>query len=772
MVQSRLNWVDCNQPLHFEFLVSHVTLLIDSGWTMTNHDPHEKLEKKQEQSSVTAPKDTAITTRADSDKVVEEQQSISKNRDKTPSGIEKAVHESFGIIGAIADKPPTEKKHAADSHSIEKLAALGTPESEQFAEMRREIRRKMPPGEERDKLEKVTKTAIAEVLKAGQHAHIPSEQHDGGIHQALGFHITRKGELPPPPKPTITVQNHDTLSTIASFVLGRNAPKAEIDSYTQQIAKLNHIKDPAAKLHSGDKLELPPTSGIGDKSEHKSEKSESAPPVTDVEQQRITLLKLAAEKGLNLADNIRKIESMHSPQESSETFRNVNRILMDKSGKTLTLEQKKHIAEQVIDQAAHPTEIDQGYHNTCNVTTIESRTYTRTPSIAAKLVADVIVDGQFVSPHGVTVKLTPRTYDDESILPHDSARSHASEIFQRTAINLHWKLAGRYNGHDIRYEQVKAPGGDDTGERLLDGTLKGKVLEKSPNLDDHVLCEISNLVTGKSEKGIILCNERNLCGKDTPEITKIRSENDLADAIKRLKAENKLPVILRVDCTSEPFFSDSRGGAAGGSSGAHVVTVRDISGSPPRIMVDNQWGEKYDHIKDGGIPVHDLYLATLAPADAAVELRKDVMNNRRSGHVDSHKEFDLIRMEYAGQIIPDEATLETRLSALMKSQKEVWNQQDKAGKLNQQDKDKSIEVVDKLIEGGFSSWSGKGRMRTLQSSLGEISHEDCDNRLTQYAKELAKDPKPSKNDVHAFKDLLKTLPKTRSSKILKESHLH
>lgn len=741
---------------------------------MTNHDPHEKVEKKQEQSTVTAPKDTAITKSADSNVVVNEQQNISKNRDKTPSGIEKAVHESFGIIGAIAHSN-TMDKHAADSHSINKLAAIGTPESEQFAELRREIRRKMPPGEERDKIENETKKAIEDVLKAGQHAHIPSELHDGGIHQALGFHITPKGELPPLPKPTITVQNHDTLSTIASFVLGKHAPQTEIDSYTQQIAKLNHIKDPAAKLHSGDKLVLPPSSkfaAIGDKSQPNTEKVESASPITDLEQQRIALLKLAAEKGLNLADNIRQIESMHSPQESSETFRNVNRILLDKSGKTLTLEQKKHIAEQVIDQAAHPTEIDQGNHNTCNVTTIESRTYTRTPSIAAKLVADVIVDGQFVSPHGVTVKLTPRTYDDESILPIASTRSHASEIFQRTAINLHWKLAGRYNGHDIRYEQVKAPGGEDTGERLLDGTLKGRVLEKSPNLDDHVLCEISNLVTGKSEKGIILCNERNLCGKDTSEITKIKSENDLADAIKRLKAENKLPAILRVDCTSEPFFSDSRGGAAGGSSGAHVVTVRDISGSPPRIMVDNQWGDKYDHIKDGGIPVHDLYLATLAPADAAVELRKDVMNNRRSGHVDSHKEFDLIRMEYAGQIIPDEATLEAKLSALMKSQKEVWNQQDKAGKLNQQDKDKSIEVVDKLIEGGLSSWSGKARMRTLQSSLGEISHEDCDNRLTQYATELANDPKPSKNDVHAFKDLLKTLPKTRSSKILKESHLH
>lgn len=212
---------------------------------MTNQDHCDKVEKKPDH-SVTTPTDTAITKSSDSDVVLKEQANVSKNRDKMPSGIQPAVHESFGIVDAV------------NSRSIDNLAALGTPESKQFAELRREIRRQMPEGEERDKIENETKKAIADVLKAGQQAHVPSEN-DGGIHQALGFTITRKGEAPPLPKQRITVQKDDSLSSIASFVLGKNAPPDEIKTFTEKIATLNQIKDPAAKLNSGDVLVLPPS---------------------------------------------------------------------------------------------------------------------------------------------------------------------------------------------------------------------------------------------------------------------------------------------------------------------------------------------------------------------------------------------------------------------------------------------------------------------------------------------------------------------------------
>lgn len=735
---------------------------------MTNSDHNDKVEKKPE-TPTTAAKDFAITKGSDSAIVRKEQDNISDNPNKTPSEIHKALH------GTRSVQAKFEIADTVESNSIHKLEALGTPEAKQFAELRREIRRNMPPGAKRDKIENATKIAIEDVLQQGRLAHIPSDD-DGGTHMALGFKIILKGDAEPLPKQTITVRKDETLSTIATFILGKDAPPEQIKSFIQDTAKLNHLSDPTAKLHAGDTLGLPSSSVQKDKTSIPSEKSEllnsATSPETYLEQQRISLLRLASEKGINLADNIRQIESMHSPEESSETFKHVNRILLDKSDNPLTLDQKKLIAEQIIHHAAHPTEINQGNHKTCNVNTVECRTYTKTPACAAKMVADVVLDGRFVSPHGVTVQLSPYTFDSESSDSFSSMRTHASEIFQRTAINLHYELASRYNGHNIRYIQLEAPGKDDTGERLIDYTKNGKVIEKSPHLEDHVLCEISNLITGKSEKGILICNERNYVGAADSGMTLVSSEHDLGNAIKRLKAEHKLPAIVRVDCTSEPFFSDSGGGVAGGSGGAHVVTILDMVGSPPRVMIDNQWGSSSDHLKDGGIPLHDLYIATLEPADAAAELRKDVMKNRAHGHIDSYKEFDLLRMEYAGGIIPDQSTLEKQLSSLMKSQSEVWHQQDKHGHLNKADKEKALDLIEQLVDGGINSLSAKARTRVLENSLGLISNGVCDVRLMEIGEKLAANPKRSKSDVHEFLRLLKTLPKSRSTKILKETRLH
>lgn len=736
---------------------------------MTNKDPDDKVERKTER-PVTAPSDSAITKGSDSDVVLKEQQQVSKNRDKMPSGIQPALHESFEIIDH------------ENSRSIERIDALGTPESKQFAELRREIRRKMPPGEKRDNVETETKKAIEDVLEAGQRAHRPSDL-DGGTHEALGLKWTLKNPLAPSiPEQKITVGKDDTLDKIASFMLGRSASPEDIKSYCREIAKQNNIKDLEAELKPGERLKLPPSTAGSDSSVAKttssidssklSDRLPADPAESNFEQQRISLLKLAREKGLDLTDNMRQIESMHSPQESSETFKNVNRILLDTSDAPLTLKQKEAIAEQIINQAAHPTRIDQGNHKTCNVTTIESRTYTRTPSIAAKLVADVVLDGKFVSPHGVTVELSAYTFDQESSSNTPSSRTHASEIFQRTAVNLHYELASRYTGHNIRYIQLNSPGRDDTGERLIDYTRNPPTKKRAPELVDRVLCEISNLITGKSEKGLVICNERNTCGTVDSQITQIKSEQDLAEAIKRLKAENKLPVVLRVDCKSEPFFTDSGGGIEGGSEGAHVVTVRDIVGSPPRVMIDNQWGEKDDHLTDG-VPLHDLYIATLRPKDAAAELRKDVMHNRSHGHIDSYKEFDLIRLEYTAKIIPNQAGLEKAFQSQLTKQSALWKEQEKHGNLNKDDKTKALSVVDTLIEDGLDTFTQRAKARAFQNSLGIVSKDEFEMFLAAYGRIMSDQPKTkswSKDNLE-FREFLKKLPNGQGAKIMKDAHM-
>lgn len=57
-----------------------------------------------------------------------------------------------------------------------------------------------------------------------------------------------------------------------------------------------------------------------------------------------------------------------------------------------------------------PTIISQGAHNTCNVTTIEVRTYMKYPEKATKLVADIATTGTYVTGSGIKVKLEANNF--------------------------------------------------------------------------------------------------------------------------------------------------------------------------------------------------------------------------------------------------------------------------------------------------------------------------------------------------------------------------
>src|SRR5262249_49867846 len=100
-------------------------------------DPDDKAREVEE--DVSSPRKHVAITATDQKVLLDRQHEISANRDKMPSGIQPAAHESFGILDSV------------NSESIDHLEALGTPESKQFAEMRREIRRQMPIGPDRDK---------------------------------------------------------------------------------------------------------------------------------------------------------------------------------------------------------------------------------------------------------------------------------------------------------------------------------------------------------------------------------------------------------------------------------------------------------------------------------------------------------------------------------------------------------------------------------------------------------------------------------------------
>lgn len=217
-------------------------------------------------------------------------------------------------------------------------------------------------------------------------------------------------------------------------------------------------------------------------------------------------------------------------------------------------------------------------------------------------------------------------------MPHDEAktdpppsggRSYASQIFQVAAVNIYHQRNG-----NLRYEQ-REPSGEngDTGERLVDysvsppkdgPSLYDRIMGKDseffytrPLLGGKEIIDIGNQISDNNGKDWYFA-ERNSPVDGVP---KVGSQEELLAQLANAAKSGQFPIVLRVNTNNEPFLTDSGAGAAGGSGGWHVVTVMDfVDGSPPRVMVDNQWDRSSDHTnRDYGVPLPVLFKAMQEP---------------------------------------------------------------------------------------------------------------------------------------------------------------
>jgi len=66
----------------------------------------------------------------------------------------------------------------------------------------------------------------------------------------------------------------------------------------------------------------------------------------------------------------------------------------------LSADERNQLAGSILHNASLRTGIDQGFHNTCNVTTLERRLNITNPAEAARIVSEVGLTGQFKSNDG------------------------------------------------------------------------------------------------------------------------------------------------------------------------------------------------------------------------------------------------------------------------------------------------------------------------------------------------------------------------------------
>lgn len=313
-------------------------------------------------------------------------------------------------------------------------------------------------------------------------------------------------------------------------------------------------------------------------------------------------------------------------EQIKETYHHLNRILdkdtPDFAG--LSPEEKSKLVRQVLENSCNTTDVRQGNHSTCNVAAIEGRTYAQEPAAAAKMVADVVLTGEYQTRDGSTIKI-----DKGSLQPHDEAkmdplpdggRNFASQVFQVAAVNVYHQRHGSW-----RYEQREASGEKgDTGERLVDYSqnppkegptlwdeLRGKDSEyfyRSPQLGGERIIDIGDQIMDNGNQPWYFA------AKDAPTFGQpptVDSPESLKEALEEAKRSGELPIVLRVNTQKEPFLKDSGNGEAGGSGGWHVVTVTNIiDGDPPKVAVDNQWDKNSDRTsREKALDYDTLYQA-------------------------------------------------------------------------------------------------------------------------------------------------------------------
>lgn len=384
-----------------------------------------------------------------------------------------------------------------------------------------------------------------------------------------------------------------------------------------------------------------------------------------------------------------------SPEEIRKTYEATGRLLEDNPDARVDATQRTKLAEQVMAQAAIPTGIDQGHHNTCNVTTVESALYTTMPSKAANLVADVAITGGFTASDGtrVTVPADSIAPDTESGLnpPPDGKRSYASQLFQVAAINSVYQSRGEQTSyHQLANPDPSKPG--DTGERLFDDRhTPPKLKGDAPGFSSEDIAESYKLISGQDFGGRMLDNSFN----------SIRGGNfgtpdQLHDRLTELSKNGGFPAILTVNAYTEPFGSDSgRSTATGDTGGSHVVTITGYDAEKRQLMIDNQWGSDKDHIATP-VPLEQAFFATMNPETGNLyRARQDVERN----HPDLTKiQTDLKVLAEHMKTYPNGGSALLGIYDSVGSADRAWRQQRRDGTFDQSEHDRTTGVMNEAFD--------------------------------------------------------------------------
>lgn len=425
-------------------------------------------------------------------------------------------------------------------------------------------------------------------------------------------------------------------------------------------------------------------------------------------------------------------------REIEETLRQVTRVLNSIDDVPLTREQKELVAEQILKNAAAPmSSVAQGEHDSCGAAVMEVLTYLAAPSVAATIVADACLQGNYER-RRLSFTVDPAPHDTSRLPKHyQGQRNHASELFQVAVTNLALRLRpgwANQNGLISYQQQERRIGSLTTGEVIIDRSTDPPRTTKFPGLYVSDLINLHNELIGKGGDHVMLYYAPRDGARREREGA-FNSEKGLAEKLLENKRKGRLPAVIFVHSGNDPLWSESPVNQNGGRGSWHFMSVTDISeGPPPVVAVDSTWWGKADHGMNAPMPLRELFIASLSPEEAERELRAEVERDARESKIDTAKQIALLRQEWLNRKISD-LQYEEGLKELVMFANLRWGQEQSQSKLNETERNRSLDKIMNATD--RLTYDQKMRMLSLVKNQKLIGEREYDEAISATAIEMS-----------------------------------
>ena len=293
------------------------------------------------------------------------------------------------------------------------------------------------------------------------------------------------------------------------------------------------------------------------------------------------------------------------PSDLNRTLEATANLLEGHGEKPLSQKDRVWLATSLMHSLNHCDRVDQGFHNTCNVTAISKILMATGAAVVAEMISSTALNGYYRAVDGKRIAIDAQSLepDKEAVggETSDAKRNYASQVFDLVAINNYWQR----HFPPFSYIQRESTGAGDTGERLLNAF--GQAIRSpdgsyfhQPNLDCRAMIAIGRELG--IEQDFLVANSK----IDGAAGVLVNSEEKLGQTLKNMLNDGH-PAMIFVHSGNKLFTG--KYGIGGG--GWHVVTVDSYDASTGKFHLSNQWGARNDQM----VSTADLYDSTLPPSD-------------------------------------------------------------------------------------------------------------------------------------------------------------